>query len=303
MRTAAQVLSLQHTSKPVIAKKNYKGKTKAKSQSTQELDYSRDQVKVNGHPALALMDLQTTGGDLINARFVYLYNLPSYGIGKKSLKTAIKGLKGVIEKACDVQMDYGGYTETRTLYLAHLAGWDMILDKPVLTALNALIPVGPKPIPIQPESMARFVLKEGRKAGLASGQITSAALFIEEEAPDSLLPLFEFMVSAMSLGESRKFNHQICPKPSSTCVPKWRPSPSKFYAELTRHLTEEQASGRIYHAEHDTNAVVWFVQAKRDDPTKPRGMLDARDQNEAVDPNHTPLPSIEELMELVAACK
>jgi len=64
MRTATQVLSLQHTSKPVIAKNNYKGKTKAKPQSTEELDYSRVRVKVNGHPALALTDLQTTGGDL-----------------------------------------------------------------------------------------------------------------------------------------------------------------------------------------------------------------------------------------------
>jgi len=34
-----------------------------------------------------------------------------------------------------------------------------------------------------------------------------------------------------------------------------------------------------------------------------RRILDARDRNEAVDPNHTPLPSIEELMELVAARK
>jgi len=49
--------------------------------------------------------------------------------------------------------------------------------------------------------------------------------------------------------------------------------------------------------------VVLFVQAKRDDPTKPRRILDARDRNEAVDLNHTPLPSIEELMELVAAVK
>jgi len=175
--------------------------------------------------------------------------------------------------------------------------------------------------------MVRFALKEWRKAGLAIGQVTSAALFIEEEAPDHLLPLFGFMVSAMSLGENREFNsfvefaqlfpatipnelpplrtinHRICPKPGSTWVPKWRPSPSKFYAELTRQLTEEEALGRIYRAEHDTNAVVLFVQAKRDNPTKPRRILDAKDRNEAVDPNHTPLPSIEELMELVATRK
>jgi len=320
MRTAAQVLDLQHTSNPVIAKNNYKGKTKVKPQSTAELDYSRVLVKVNGHPALALVDLQTTGGYLINAQFVHLYGLPTYGIDKKSLNTTIKGSKGVIEKACDVQMDYGGYTETRPLYVEHFAGWDMILGKPVLTVLNALIPARPKPVPIQPEGMARFTLTEWRKAGLATGQFTSAALFIEDEALDCLLPLFEFMVSAMSLGESREFNpfiefaqlfpattpnelprlrtinHRICPKPGSTFVPKWRLSPSKFYAELTRQLTEEEASGWIYRAEHDTSAVVLFVQAKRDDPTKPRRILDAKDRNKAVDPNHTPRPSIEELM-------
>ena len=82
------------------------------------------------------MDLQTTSGDLINAQFVYLYGLPTYGIDNKSLNTAIKGSKVMIEKAGDVQMDYRGYMQTRTLYVAHLAAWDMILGKPVLTAVN-----------------------------------------------------------------------------------------------------------------------------------------------------------------------
>jgi len=260
MRTAAQVLSLQHTSKLVIAKNNYKGQTKAKPQSTRELHYSRVRVKVNGHPALALVDLQTTGGDLINTQFVHLYDLPTYGIDKKSLNTAIKGSKGVIEKACNVQMDYGGYTETRTLYVAHLAAWDMILGNPDLTALNALIPAESKPVTIQAEGMPCFAPKEWRKAGLATGQVPSAALFIEDEAPDYLLPLLEFMVSAVSLGESQEFNpfvefgqlflatipkellplrtinYRICPKPGSTWVPKWRPSPSKFYEELTTQV-------------------------------------------------------------------
>jgi len=224
-------------------------------------------------------------------------------------------------------MDYGGHTETRRLYVGHLTGWDMILGKPALTTLNALIPAGPKPITIQPEWMAPFALKEWRKAGLATGQVISAALSMEDKVSDYLLLLFEFMVSAMNIGENREFNpfiefaelfpattpnglpplrtinDRICPKPGSTWVPKWQPSPYKFYAELTRQLTEEGASGRIYHAEHDTNGAVLLVQAKQDDPSKPRRILDARDRNEAVDPNHTLLPSIEELMVLVAARK
>jgi len=99
-----------------------------------------------------------TGGDLVNAQFVHLYCLPTYRIDKKSLNTAIKGSQGEIEKECDIQMDYGGYTETRRLYVGHLAGWDMIIGKPALTGLNALIPAGTKPVTIQPEGMARFAL-------------------------------------------------------------------------------------------------------------------------------------------------
>jgi len=75
------------------------------------------------------------------------------------------------------------------------------------------------------------------------------------------------------------------------------------YAELTRQLTEKEASGWIYCAKHDTNTVVLFVQAKGDNPTKQPRILDARDRNDVVNPNHIPLPSIEELMELVAARK
>ena len=153
LHTAVQVLSLQHTSKEVIAKNNYKGKTKSKPQSIGELDYSTVRAKVNGHPALSLVDFQTTCGELINTQFIHPYGLPIYGIDKKSLNTAIKGSKGVIEKACDIQMDYGRYTETRTLYVAYLAGWDMILVKSAFTALNALIPAGPKPVTIQPEGI------------------------------------------------------------------------------------------------------------------------------------------------------
>jgi len=41
----------------------------------------------------------------------------------------------------------------------------------------------------------------------------------------------------------------------------------------------------------------------RDDPTKPWHILDARDQNNIVDSNYTPLPSIVELMKLVNARK
>jgi len=179
-----------HTSKPVIAKNNYKGKTKAKALPTEELDYSRVRMKVNCHPALALMNLMTTGSNLINAQFLHLCGLRTYGTDKKSRNTWIKGSKGVIENVYDVQMDYRGHTETRMLCVAHLTCWDVILGKPVLTVLNPLIPTGPKPVTIQPEGLAHFALKEWRKAGFAIGQVISAALSIEDEVSDYLLLLF-----------------------------------------------------------------------------------------------------------------
>jgi len=160
MYSAAQVLSLQYTNKPIISKNNYKGKTKTKLLSIEKLDYSRVRVKVNYRPALALMDLQTTGAELINERFVHLFSLPTYSIDKKSLNITIKGSNAAIAKAYDVQMDYGVYTEIRTLTIGHPAGWDMIVGKPGLTALKALILAAPNPFTIQTEGMARFVFKE-----------------------------------------------------------------------------------------------------------------------------------------------
>jgi len=90
--------------------------------------------------------------------------------------------------------------------VGHLAGWDMILCKQGLTGLNALFPAGPKPVTIQVEGITSFALKEWSKAGLAMWQVTSAALTIEDEVSHYLLPVFEFMVLAMSVKESQECN-------------------------------------------------------------------------------------------------
>ena len=60
------------------------GKTRSKEKTNgkrrvairERHDSNRVFVKVTGHPALPLIDLQTIGGDLISAQFVYLYKLP-----------------------------------------------------------------------------------------------------------------------------------------------------------------------------------------------------------------------------------
>ena len=111
---------------------------------------------MNGHPALALIDLQTIGGDLFSAQFVYLYKLPVVKIEPKTLATAIKGSKGTVDKTCEVELNWGGFEETRMFYVAHLSGWDIILGKPVHQDVRATISAGTAPVTIQPPGMDRF---------------------------------------------------------------------------------------------------------------------------------------------------
>ena len=74
MRTAPQEMQLQQS----VGKTRSKEKTKQKPQVATREPHHPNRVlgKVNGHPALALIDLQTMGGGLISAQFVYLYELP-----------------------------------------------------------------------------------------------------------------------------------------------------------------------------------------------------------------------------------
>ena len=65
VKTAAQEMQLQQP----VGKTRSKENTKQKPQVAirEPLDPNRGFVKVNGHPALALIDLQTIGRDLISA--------------------------------------------------------------------------------------------------------------------------------------------------------------------------------------------------------------------------------------------
>ena len=144
-----------------VGKTRSKEKTKQKAQvaGREQLDPNRVFVKVNGHPALVLIDLQTIGGDLISPQFVYLYKLPVVEIEPKTLATAIKGSKGTVVKTCEVELNWGGFEETRMFYVAHLSGSHMILGKPALHDVRATISVGTAPVTIQPPGRDRFPLR------------------------------------------------------------------------------------------------------------------------------------------------
>jgi hypothetical protein len=179
IRTAAQLVGHQFRTQP---RSTPKGKRQLPKKAIEAPDNSKVQVKVNGHTALALVDLQTKGGDLINSQFVYLYQIPTKTIEKKSLNTAIKGSKGTIDKTCEIKLNWNGYEETRTFYVAHLSSWDLILGQPALESVKAIIPAGQNPVTIQPDGMQRFALTPWRGARTTHTGISSAALQVSSSA-------------------------------------------------------------------------------------------------------------------------
>ena len=130
------------------------GKTRSKQNTKQEPqvtirephDLNRVFIKVNGHPALAVIDVQTIAGDLISAQLVYPYKLPIVKIETKTLATANKGSKRTVDKTCEVELIREGYQETRIFYVAYLSGWNIILSKHVLQDVRATIPAGTAPV-------------------------------------------------------------------------------------------------------------------------------------------------------------
>ena len=105
-------------------------------------------IKADRHPALALIDLQTYGGNLIDYRFVPLHNITTRLSEKKTLTTTIKGSQRRIDKECIMQLDWIEYIEERTCYVGHLLGWDMILEELALSAANIQISDSKEPVPI-----------------------------------------------------------------------------------------------------------------------------------------------------------
>ena len=273
---------------------------------------------MNGHPALALLYLQTIGADPISAQFVYLYKLPVLEIEPNTLATAINVSKGTIGQICDVELNWGGYEETRIFYEAQLSGWDMMLRRPRLQDIRATISAGTASGIIQPRSMDRFCLRMWR------GNLVTDQKYDLSTAVNSILTQAdELAVRAAELGNRfnpvveypalfrkqiptelpplRNINHKINIISGSSWIPTYRPSGDRCKQEITDKINNEEISGLVYRAEEDTNAVVMFTQAARDRPKKLRFQLDCSPRNAVTIRTHIPLPTMEEAIEFVAA--
>ena len=150
MVTVAQALSLGREARPKgFNKDKIKKGAQFKATKPEPTDFSKVVVKAGGHPALALVDLQTQVGDLIESKFVHFYRIPTRPSEKKTLTTAIKGSERTIDKQCTIQLDLIRYWEEDTFNVANLSGWDMILEEPALSATMAQISGSKEHITIQ----------------------------------------------------------------------------------------------------------------------------------------------------------
>ena len=109
---AAQALSVKRESRPKgFNKDKIKETSRFKTTKPESANFSKVLVKADGHSALALADLYTQRGDLIDSKFVHFYCILTGLSEKKTLTTATKGLQETIDKTCTIQLDLVGYLE------------------------------------------------------------------------------------------------------------------------------------------------------------------------------------------------
>ena len=135
------------------------------------------EITVNGVRAQALLDPCTQNGDLISTTFCHLHKIPTEEMQQKPLETAIKGSRSTMLKKATVELDIQGHKETRTLYMANLKDWDVILGEPALNSLNAIFEIRDNKISIQPRFSQRYELEMiTRKSN--NNRIKVAALYM-----------------------------------------------------------------------------------------------------------------------------
>ena len=106
-------------------------------------------VKLDGHPAKALVDQQTTGASLISSTYTSTYNLPIVELPEDvTVNLALQGSRGKSTHYVIANLDIGGHTQPVTFCVAALADWDIILGEPILRELKTKLDIGKRKMTI-----------------------------------------------------------------------------------------------------------------------------------------------------------
>ena len=99
--------------------------------------------KLDGHPAKALVDQQTTGASLVSYTYTSTYNLPIVELPEDiTVNLVLQASRGKSTHYVIANLDIGGHTEPVTFYVAALADWDIMLGEPILRELKTKLDIG-----------------------------------------------------------------------------------------------------------------------------------------------------------------
>jgi len=118
-------------------------------------------TKVNDQIAKTLAHQQTAGADLISSTFCILHKILLHKMNPPvTLQMTMKGSRGSLTHYVIVQLDWLGYLEERTMLVATLEDWDVILGSSPLRDMKAIINMGTMRVSIQPPEEVHFILQQ-----------------------------------------------------------------------------------------------------------------------------------------------
>jgi len=271
-------------------------------------------TKVNDQIAKTLVDQQTAGADLISSTFCTLHKIPLHKMNPHvTLQMTMKGSRRSLTHYVIVQLDWLGYLEERTMLVAAVKDWDVILGSPALRDMKAVINMGTMTVSIQPPEEAPFTLqqwipvsamKTTRKKmqpsfpkpvyAQSTNQIVSAATTFKktinpfDEFPDVFPETKNLELPPLRPG----MDHQIQLKdPNLEIKPRNLKLKHKYLPQLLDKLRQEQKSGRVYKPNPpDTSCSPIFMIPKIDKPDETRFLHDlvTRNDNTYDDPPNIP---------------
>jgi len=267
-------------------------------------------TKVNEHIAKILVDQQTTGTDLISSTFYTLHKIALYKMNPPvTLQMTMKGSRSSLTHYVIVQLDWLAYLEERTMLVATLKDWDVILESPALRDMKAVINMSTMTVLIQPHEQACFTLQQWipvsakkmtRKRtqpafpppiyAQSANQIVSAATTLKEsvnpfdEFPDVFPETKKLDLPLLRPGMDYRIQLK---DPDLKISPQYLKLKHKFLPQLFEKLRHEQKSGRVYKpTSPDQSCSVIFMIHKIDKPDEARLLHDlvARNDNTYDDP-------------------
>ncbi|KIK50611.1 hypothetical protein GYMLUDRAFT_182508, partial [Collybiopsis luxurians FD-317 M1] len=189
-------------------------------------------VKINGHPARALIDTGSLG-DFISTTFADQIGLKKIELAKPiPLQLAVQGSRSKINYGVKAQLQYQGINETRYLDMANLSSYDVVLGTPfcfqhkVMLGFNEsrVIIESKESLPISGDNVSKL---SSRAMDLFEDRLE----MVRNELINYAKPLCRTMAET-DLPPLRAINHTIPLIDESKILP-WRPSkcPEKFRSQ------------------------------------------------------------------------